>query len=143
MFKITIFVRPRDGFNFKDWFEEDEIREEFSWNLDFDEDYEDNEIEDSEMYVLSGMYDEVPIDDIVEILGTNSDLVVEWYSSEVPNEKEEDLSKLGYVEDGEIISIYKNSCGVYSYIKKEPCGYAVECKIMTADEFFNRDPAFW
>lgn len=144
MFKITIFVRPRDGFDFKTWFEEDEIQDEFSWGLDFDNDYEeDNESNDSEMYVLSGMYDEVPIDDIVNILGSDSDLVIEWYSSKVPEEKANDPSEISYVEDGDIIAIYRDSCGVYSYIRTEPCCYVGECKIMTADEFFDRDPAFW
>ena len=27
MFKITIYVRPRDGFKFKEWFEEEELVE--------------------------------------------------------------------------------------------------------------------
>lgn len=141
MFKITIYVRPRDGFKFKEWFEEEELQDVLSVYLDFDEDCENEE--DSKVYVLSGMYDEVPIEDIIDLLGEDSDLVIEWYSSEVPIEKIEDPSTIGTVENGNLIVVYGDSCGRCSYIKTEPLCFITDYNIMTPDEFFDRDPAFW
>ena len=140
MFKITIFIRPRDGFNFREWFEEEELQDELPVYFDFDEDYEEGE---SEVCVLSGMGEEAPIEGIIDLFGDASDLVIEWYSNNLPSEKIEDPAEVGTVEDGDVIAIYGDCCGVYNYIETEPCCYRSECKLMTPQEFFDREPAFW